>query len=711
MGRRKSPRSTDPLNHTRARPRRESIDKTARRSAAAPIPQPPPAPKPAPEPISVLPPVATARTRRGLQVVLCAVSPTRVLPVLLGLGAAWQCLGMSRVVAPSIEPSASAEPIFAVAVLLACVLGPHLPEGLATLVISILRGLRRGPRITPAGASQRLDDELLRSALAAISGLAGLFGLLQLPLAVLGLRIDASLRSHYHWMPLTWTLSRGFAILALLALGAALFSMALIMLSRLRARSARPADTPRSVLVETLLGFALGFGAGERLLIGGFSAQQLCLAGTLPFFIMVLLTLTWRDVPRQAVPPTEFPDDRAPNVSQAGERLIIAMLLLWSLALAAFWCAHHQLDESLLTRGGGFEALLATTAIAAAATRWLIRARESTVCDTAIALWIASLLWGAAPVLRLSPLDSQLPVLVAGVGFGLALAFLEQAWFSRAGAERSAFAQFTAVLAAGGAIGVATGHWWALPILGLPGTLMIAALAPVTAAGLVLIYATDRPGWVRQLVLAAIFISLAVSMLIFPAQARRWTQGRRDHARAFASFELDAGLVDLLRQSSRVCWIAPQVPVLAGDLKPRELRHLAPPVAEFSGTADAAEPIQLIYEHRSYDLIYQCWPLTANHLPQFTIEWFRQLLRTGKAGRVVIDIPLAGESHSLGETIAATFQSATSRSVAVERVTGPFGPAMRLTCPAPKADRSTALPVFATPRPHAMTRDALSRLR
>lgn len=616
--------------------------------------------------------------------------------------------------APVLEPSHWATSTLGVVLLLCLAVGPHLPEWIA----GPLRALGRSRDLLAALVGVRPGQETDRArATSVFCGAAGILCVIQLALSGPYLRLHAYFLEHFFWTPLTLVLLNAIGLGLLLGAAWCVQGLIVVMLASGRGWG-RPSPEPHwSPAGQAIVGCALAWATASAWLDRGMSGHQLYLIGALPLFVMSVVCVGVRRAPlAAATQPADLSE--APDLAGADVWVCVGSLLTW--AMGAVFVMGGLAGSGPAGSSGWYRScswLLLGIGVGGLG-RWRGALRPAApLSDAGLWMWVCGL--ACAGALRIQPWGSWnwFGLLVAGWMLGYVLHWLEQASLARLGRERLVCAQLTTTVSAGAAAGLAVAHWWALPLLGSAGLLILGVLTLLGTAGILQIYTQDRPSHVRHARLALVFATLGGAILIFPGEVRQALQRERTAAQEAPAAAMDAWLAESLARARSVCWLGPA--------RPEELRRRADGRVVFLPTTGGGEGLRspaamnVLTSRRRFDLLYQCWPQAGERFPQYSLEWFTRLVdAVGSDGRLVVDVPRAGLSAAALDVIAFTFLQACGGRAAAAHLSGPGGDWLRLTSPAdlPHSTSGHSLPQWTTldadagqaRAVHSLTRDQLT---
>lgn len=633
------------------------------------------------------------------------------LGILVGLAAGWQLCGAHRLVLAALDALPTTTAMFASVVLLSAALGPWIPE---RIVLSASRFLRH--RHMESSEMKDVDQTgtfwMLRAirhrdpgtswlTFAILASAAGTISLLTLASAATAVAIYQFLQEGFFWTQLTRALLEWGGVTLWLGLS--------WVLNGLLAATLLPVQLPwmakdgrRSPGTASLwLGIGAAFWMFEIAANFGLSAVQAYLIGILPMFALAGMGASWSRRSDVAARPDPSADPVAPEQRGRGDWLIWLSLVV--LGLAAAWigggfitCVRNVSGVTVAISPLALFFMLTGMGIVAAGIH--LSGREQSASGCGMGLWAAGLGGGIiATTLAYVPIGGVLApmqAVLAAVPIGYALGYTERAWLARAGSGALGFAQLLSALLGSLAVGIITGTWWLMPVVGAIGAVCVGALVLMAFGGLVQIYQQDRSVRVHQQRLALVFASLAGAISLFPANARRWLDiERRNVVGGAGHVDLDWLHLDTALTSHRVCLIGITPESLASLAHPPsahvDILPMTPrgePRLAWTGdsqrvriaSVEALRALRL--ERRRYDVVYQ---YTGNADPRdrfaaYSVEWFETLRgRLAPGGMIVLDVVLASWTPAALQVIAATFEHATGLPAEWTLTSGEGGPILR----------------------------------
>jgi len=644
-----------------------------------------------------LPPTETLEGNRQLTAILrdSSLSPgtgsdwKTKLPhpaaLLVGLGVGWEWSGLRTLICAELDPSATTVAMVAAVAFIAAAIGPRIP---ARFLVSVARLIRRQRSDSPTDGSFWLlrgvrdrDEGLLWLALAVLASLAGLAGVMTLPLVSLFASLHRYLLEEFFWTPLTLSILE-WAAPALLIGGPWLINGLLVaaLAPVIGARTGSRREQP-GIAAGVLLGLGAALYVHDGLTGSGLSGAQAILLGALPMFALTVLAAGLSHRPDWKPPAGPPAENDMPELTGRAEGWIWLSLAAWAAGatlMISGWLACQELAALYLpiesaTLGVCILSIGLGVAIGSLTSTW--EGRWSRDCGTVLLL--AGIASGATVVaIAFLPFTrgfvvTQMALVMLPLGY--ALYRVERAWLARAGSETIGFAQMTTALLAGAAIGLIVNRWWIEPALGTLGAAAGGALVLIAFGGLNQIHEGDDVPSVQRRKIALVFASLAAAIVVFPMSADRWTRWSRSLARNERMLVAPLPVSDEdLARIEQICMIGvawqatiPGLDRFTGQID-RVLREGEPA----SPQADAATRGSVLTIHGfrllelnkvEYDVIYQHGGGICDRpaFAGYSIEWFTMIEeRTKRGGRIVVDVPLAGQTKDSVRTIAGTLARA-----------------------------------------------------
>ena len=578
--------------------------------------------------------------------------------------------------------------------LIAAAFGPRIPSRFVISIARLIqgRGASSDYRATVDGnniwflrAVRDRDEALLWLSLAVLSSLAGLIGILTLPLVSLFESLHSQLLANFFWTRLTlsgveWT---GLVLLTggmWLINGLLVAALAPVIGARTGTRHEQP-----GIAAGLLLGLGLALYLHRPLADHGLSGSQEFLLGALPMFALSVLgvLLSHR---AEARPPLHLPDETsAPELTGKAEGWIWISLAAWATgaALAASgWLQCESISSNYFrSMGFGLGAYFLTVGLGVSFAS-LARARTNPwISECGTALWAAGITTGAAAVaVAFLPTGrgfSFLQLVVLALPLGYALHHAERAWLARAGSETLGFAQMTTAILAGAAIGIIASRWWIEPALGPLGTLTTGGLVLMAFGGLNQIHEEDSTSGTNRRRLGLVFASLAAAIVLFPTSTEKWSRWSQSLSRMDAPHISSFITQEELPRLHRICVIGlhPLSTIPGLDNYSGLIDWVVPegdrsiPNEELPPRTRLVNPhnfrmIQLDRTH--YELIYQHGqhPEGNARFAEYSLEWFTSLTAClAGGGRLIVDVPLVGQTTDSIRIIASTMANATQSTI------------------------------------------------
>lgn len=610
------------------------------------------------------------------------------------MGAGLQWVSLQRMVSSLIDPTGTTTAMVGAISLLAAAVGPWLPVRVA-LGVTQLINRRRSAQAASSGVEpgtfwmlRALRDQtpsltwLSFSILAAIAGAGGLF-ILMLSRSMETLL--AYLLQRFFWTDLTLTLLDWLSTVALI--GPLFLLLGLLWAAAARLGTHRSGE-PRPIgpmLSGTFLGLGLGVACADIWTDRGLAAEQLLLIGVMLMFVLAgasaVISLHSERIEQQG----DLRKAEGPELTSGGEGRIWVCLVVWGVAAVlagAGWTSTQHGVEIHNVAAADTGAYLLLIGIGAWAACWHVNRGQRSGSGCGMATWAAGIGAGIAVLLLVhggGRLAHAFSGMALGLPLGYSLQYIRRAWMARAGSRTRGWAQLAGGLWAGCAVGTLLAGNWLLPMLGPIGTLTTASLLMLAFGGLVQIYERDRPTRVQNYRLAAIFMSLAAALLLFPHSARQWSERRTPAMTArIPSTESLARLG--LPPIPRVCVIGTGTEAVeqirslgAGRIHvfpatARREDRLPAEVGPITGLVVSDQPPSRAFRtlRVSYDLIYQYGDggQADTPLAGYTAEWLARLAdRTVPGGWVVVDVPLDSMSRQGIKVLVETLRSATGGSI------------------------------------------------
>lgn len=609
--------------------------------------------------------------------------------LLVGLGAGWQWCGLRTLIASDLDPSLTTASMVAVVALIAAAIGPRIPARFVVSLARLLRnrrergeadGVDEGGSIWLLRVVRDRDETLLWLSLAVLSSLAGLMGVLTLPLVSLFGELHDRLLANFFWTRMTLS---AFEWTALAILTGSMWLMNGLLVAALSpvigARTGSRREQP-GIAGGVLLGLGAALLLNDTLADRGLSGSQVMLLGSLPLFGLSVLAVTMSHQAESRSPLNPSTESSAPELTGRAEGWIWVSLAAWAAGAAlsaSGWLDCESLSASRLAESGfGLSGYLLTMGFGVAIASLTVRGESGRTLDCGTVLWGAGVAAGAAAVMTAflpwRPTFSLLQLLVFALPLGYALHHVERAWLARAGSETLGFAQMTTALLAGAAIGLTVSRWWIAPALGPLGTLTTGGLVLMAFGGLSQIHEEDNTSGVQRRRLGLVFASLACAIALFPASTERWS--RRAQALpppgppVVAAFLTEADL----NRPGRLCIIGvpPETTIAGLDRFAGKIDWVVPD-SDWAIRSSAIRPhgrmlglhdFRMLRTERSrYDLIYQAVGSGRrdSRFAEYSGEWFSAICsRVSVGGRLLVDVPLSGHNIASIQIIVATLTQA-----------------------------------------------------
>ncbi|UCD27944.1 MAG: hypothetical protein JSV03_12695 [Planctomycetota bacterium] len=615
--------------------------------------------------------------------------------ILIGLAAGWQWSGMRTILASAIDPLPATTIMLGAIVLLTTAVGPWLPERVINGVARIIgRRSRRAEMPAANGigtfwmlrAIRDRDEPLMWLVLAVLASVAGLVSLLTLIVSGPLTGFYRFLLDQFFWTNMTLTGLEWMGTTLLIGTSWIVNGLVVATLSPVLSLRSGSHRSPPVVSAGVLIGLGLAWVSQELMADRGYlSGNQFYLIGILPMFLLAGIS-AWmsQKVEKLQLARAEV-ETEAPEVGTSTESLIWLALVVWGVGsvLVGFGFLGGQWLTASKERGihVDFSCYVLILGLGMTVASYYTRGRKRSASGCGMALWGAGLgTTIAATLMSFRPtgwLMSLVQVTVLAIPIGYALHYVERAWLARVGSETLGFAQMASAVLAGLAVGLITGYWWALPILGSFGVITAGALMMLAFGGLMQIYEEECPVRIQHQRLALIFASLALAVVILPFDAQQWARWERSRVRSDRALVPEDLPTDAISGNVRNICLINVDPVEAERSIDSKLANIdVIPIFSVSGNYESItyknDRMKVVttvayrafrLERRRYDLIYQRYDssMRIERFTEYSTEWFNRLAEHVIAGgEVIVDVPLSGMTIEAIKVIASTFTDATS---------------------------------------------------